>query len=147
MLTILKLLHIALLVLLGSASVAIAANSEPAAAYTLKQAVDYALENNPNLQMTHERIQQAEAQVGIAKASFYPQVTSRLTYEYSDNPSRAFGMIIAQRRLNFSGTDFNHPGGVNNYRPEVMASYSLYNGGQETALSKEAEHGASGVAL
>ncbi|MCX7088574.1 MAG: TolC family protein [Methylococcales bacterium] len=147
MLTISKLLHIALLMLLGSTSVAIAANSEPAAAYTLKQAVDYALENNPNLQMTHERIQQAQAQVGIAKASFYPQVTSRLTYEYSDNPSRAFGMIIAQRRLNFSGTDFNHPGGVNNYRPEVMASYSLYNGGQDTALSKAAELGVTGVAL
>ena len=115
--------------------------------YTLAQAVDVALTNNPNLQITHERIHQVEAQLGIAKASFYPQVNARLSYEYSDNPSRAFGMIIAQRRLNFSGTDFNHPGGISNYRPEVMATYSLYNGGQDVAMRKAAELGITSAAL
>jgi outer membrane protein TolC len=135
------------LVLLGNVSIVFDVNADTASAYTLRQAIDYALENNPDLQMTHERIHQAEAQLGIAKASFYPQVTSRISYEYSDNPARAFGMIIAQRRLNFNGTDFNHPGGISDYRPEVSASYSLYNGGQDLAQTKAAELGITGEAL
>ncbi|MEQ1636610.1 MAG: TolC family protein [Methylococcales bacterium] len=145
MVDLLKFSRIVTLAYLSTTGVSV--HADATAAYSLKQAIDYALDNNPDLQMTHERIQQAEAQLGIAKASFYPQVTSRLSYDYSDNPSRAFGMIIAQRRLNFNGTDFNHPGGVNNYRPEVMANYSLYNGGQDEAASKAAELGITSAAL
>lgn len=145
MTTLLKLSRVVALVYFSTSGVS--ALADAAAPYSLKQAIDYALDNNPDLQMTHERINQAEAQLGIAQASFYPQVTSKLSYDYSDNPSRAFGMIIAQRRLNFSGTDFNHPGGVNNYRPEVSASYSLYNGGQDMANAKAAELGITSAAL
>jgi outer membrane protein TolC len=147
MFNLLKLFCLVLSVLQGTANSVADSTSEHATGYTLKQAVDYALENNPDLQITHERIHQAEAQLGMAKASFYPQVTSRLSYDYSDNPSRAFGMIIAQRRLNFNNTNFNHPGGVNDYRPEVSASYSLYNGGQDLATTKAAELGITQAAL
>ena len=110
--------------------------------YTLEQAVSYALASNPDLQIMHERIGQAEAKLGEALSSFYPQIQVRMSYEHSDNPSRAFGMIIAQRRLKFDGsTDFNHPGGTDNYRPEVVASYSLFRGGQDYQTSKAAELG------
>lgn len=109
--------------------------------YTLQQVVNTALDNNPSLQIMHERIVQAQAQVGEALAAFYPQITTRLTYEHTNNPSRAFGMIISQRRLDLSGMDFNHPGGVDNYRPEVIAKYSLYNGGQDDQNRKAAELG------
>ncbi len=114
----------------------------PQNAYTLEQAVNFALANNPDLQIMHERIGQAEAQLGEAMAGFYPQVQVRMSYEHTDNPARAFSMIIAQRRLNLDGsTDFNHPGGVDNYRPEVVASYSLYRGGQDYQAGKAAELG------
>jgi outer membrane protein len=43
--------------------------------------------------------------------------------------------------LNFNGGDFNHPGGVDDYRPEVTASYSLFRGGQDYYLSQAAELG------
>ncbi len=119
-------------------------NAKP---YSLQQAIAVALEQNPNIQMTHERIHQAEAQLGIAKSAFYPQVNTRLSYEYSDNPSRAFGMIISQRRLNMNTMDFNHPGGVSNYRPEVTATMSLFNGGQDAAMKKAAELGVTSAAL
>ncbi|MGR9087813.1 MAG: TolC family protein, partial [Gammaproteobacteria bacterium] len=66
---------------------------------SLEQAIITALDNNPSLQIMHERIAQAEARVGEAIARFYPHVQARLSYEHSDNPSRAFGMIISQRRL------------------------------------------------
>ena len=107
--------------------------------YTLPEAIDYALSNNPDLQIMQEKIILAKAQLGIALSSFYPSIKTRLSYEHSANPSRAFGMIIAQRRLNFSpSTDFNNPGGTDNYRPEITASYSLFRGGQDYFKSKAA---------
>lgn len=110
--------------------------------YSLDDAISVALQNNPDLQIAHERIGQAEAQLGEAFSAFYPQVQVRMSYEHTDNPSRAFGMIISQRRLNLDGsTDFNHPGGTDNYRPEVVATYSLFRGGQDYQATKAAELG------
>ena len=51
--------------------------------FTLKQAVDHALANNPDLQIAIERIGHAEAQLGIALSAFYPQITARASYEHS----------------------------------------------------------------
>ncbi len=115
--------------------------------YSLQQAIDYALANNPDLLIMQDRIGQAEARLGLAMANFYPQFKARLSYEHSNNPSRAFGMIISQRRLSFTGTDFNHPGGTDNYRPEVTASYSLFRGGQDYFTSKAAESGVEAAML
>lgn len=116
---------------------------EIAGAFTLQQAIDYALENNPEIGIMQARIEQADAQLGEALASFYPQVKASLSYQHSDNPAQAFSMIIAQRRLDFAKGDdyFNHPGGVDNYRPQVTATYSLFRGGQDYYLSQAAELG------
>jgi len=109
--------------------------------YTLEQAVEQALASNPELRIMQERIEQADAQLGQALANFYPQIKTSLSYQHSDNPAMAFSMIIAQRRLNLNGGDFNHPGGVDNYRPQVTATYSLFRGGQDYYLSQAAQLG------
>lgn len=116
--------------------------------FSLPQAIDYALSNNPDLQIMQDRIVQAEANLGIALSSFYPSIKTNLSYTHSNNPSQAFGMIIAQRRLNFSpSTDFNNPGGTDNYRPEVTARYSLFRGGQDYYQTKAAELGVEAASL
>lgn len=138
---------IALAGLIGAAALAAPAPNGQPAVYTLERAVSTALDNNPSLQMMHERIALAEAQWGEAQAGFYPQIQTRLSYEHTDNPSRAFGMIISQRRLDLNGMDFNQPGGTDNYRPEIVASYTLYNGGRDTQNSKAAELGVTTAAL
>ena len=116
--------------------------------YDLQRAIDFALANNPDLQIMQDKIAQAEANLGIALSSFYPNIKTGLSYEHSNNPSRAFGMIIAQRRLDFlPTTDFNNPGGTDNYRPEVSASYSLFRGGQDYYQSKAAGLGVEAAAL
>ena len=116
--------------------------------YNLQQAIDYALLHNPNLQIMQDRIGQAEAQLGIALSSFYPSIKTSLSYEHSDRPAQAFMMTINQRRLDFSpSTDFNNPGGTDNYRPEVSASYSLFRGGQDYYQSKAAELGVQAATL
>jgi outer membrane protein len=109
--------------------------------YTLEQAIDAALANNPELGIMQARIEQANAQLGESLASFYPQIKASLSYQHSDNPAQAFAMIIAQRRLSLAGSDFNHPGGVDNYRPQVTATYSLFRGGQDYYRKQAAELG------
>ncbi len=116
------------------------AETPAAEPFNLQRAVDYALLHNPDLQIMAERIQQAESQLDQALSAFYPQIKARLGYEHTDNPARAFAMIISQRRINLTGgTDFNHPGGVDNYRPEVSLQYSLFRGGQDYYGSQAAK--------
>ena len=79
---------------------------------TLAQTIDTALANNPELSIMQARIDQADAQFGQALSIFYPQIKTSLSYQYTNNPAQAFAMLIAQRRLNMAGTDFNHPGFV-----------------------------------
>jgi outer membrane protein TolC len=114
--------------------------------YSLEQAVEYALAHNPDLNIAQQRIIQAEAQLGGALSSFYPQVTARYSYQYTENPAMVFTHTINQRRLDFNA-DFNHPGGVQNLRPEVVANYSLFRGGQDYQLSKAAELGVDTAVL
>jgi outer membrane protein TolC len=111
------------------------------ALYTLDQAIDTALSNNPELSIMQARIDQADAQLGQSLAVFYPQIKTSLSYQYSNNPAQAFAMLIAQRHLNMAGTDFNHPGFVEDYRPQVTASYSLFRGGQDYYQSQAAQLG------
>ena len=68
--------------------------------FTLDQAIDYALANNPDLQIATERISQAEAQLGVALSAFYPQVTAKVGYDHSNNPAQVFSMIVSQRDFN-----------------------------------------------
>jgi outer membrane protein TolC len=109
--------------------------------YTLDQAIDTALSNNPELSIMQARIEQANAQLGETLANFYPQIKASLSYQHSDNPAQVFAMIIAQRRLDFNVADFNHPGGIDNYRPQVTASYALFRGGQDYYRKQAAQLG------
>ena len=110
--------------------------------FTLDQAIDYALTNNPDLQVAVERIGQAEAQLGVALSAFYPQITARVSYEHSNNPAQVFSMIVAQRDFNANAfANINNPGYRQNFRPEIIGKLSLFRGGQDYQNSKAAELG------
>ncbi|MBL6987339.1 MAG: TolC family protein [Methylobacter sp.] len=110
--------------------------------FTLDQAIDYALSNNPDLQITTERIGQAEAQLGVALSAFYPQVTAKVGYDHSNNPAQVFSMIVAQRDFNANSiNNINTPGYRQNFRPEIIGKLSLFRGGQDYQNSKAAELG------
>ena len=110
--------------------------------YTLDQAIDYALANNPDLQIATERISQAEAQLGIALSAFYPQITARVGYEHSNNPAQVFSMIVAQREFDANSIqNINNPGYHQNFRPEIIGKLSFFRGGQDYQNSKAAELG------
>lgn len=111
---------------------------------TLEQAIDYALSNNPDLQIATERISQAEAQLGVALSAFYPQVTAKVGYDHSNNPAQVFSMIVAQRDFGPNSiNNINDPGYRQNFRPEIIGKLSLFRGGQDYHNSKAAELGIS----
>lgn len=110
--------------------------------YTLDQAVDYALTNNPDLQIAIERIKQAEARLGMALSAFYPQISARASYEHSNNPAQVFAMIVAQRDFDANAMQsINSPGYRQNFRPEIIGTLSIFRGGQDYQRSKAAELG------
>jgi len=110
--------------------------------FTLDQAIDYALANNPDLQIAAERIGQAQAQLGVALSAFYPQVTARVGYQHSNNPAEVFGMIVSQRNFDANSiANINNPGYRQNFRPEIIGKLSLFRGGQDYQNKKAAELG------
>lgn len=113
-----------------------------AQSFTLEQAIDYALSNNPDLQIATERISQAESQLGVALSAFYPQVTAKVGYDHSNNPAQVFSMIVAQRDFGANSiNNINDPGYRQNFRPEIIGKLSLFRGGQDYYNSKAAELG------
>ncbi len=102
----------------------------PSAPLTLSQAIDLALTRNPDLHAAQARIQIARGRLKEVEAAFYPQFKAGLSYVSSNNPSRAFGMIVAQRRFDF-GMDINDPGFQEDFRPEIGMQWSLFRGGQD----------------
>jgi outer membrane protein len=122
------------------------AEHKRAQALTLAEAIDLAFAQNPDLAAAAARIGEAEARVAEAAAGFYPKVTGRVEYTYTSNPALAFSAIVAQRRFNF-GLDINHPGWVENFRPEIVGTWNLYRGGQDAYLKKAAELGVEAAEL
>jgi outer membrane protein TolC len=116
--------------------------------YTLNQAINYALENNPDLHIASERIGQAEAQLGEAWSAFYPQLTARVGYQVSNNPAQVFAMMVAQREFTSASIgNINHPGYRQNFRPEIASRISLYRGGQDVENTKIATLGITAADL
>ena len=119
----------------------------PAAPLTLDEVIALALAQNPDIRAAAERIAEAEARVGEATAAFYPQVSTRLAYTRTDNPSVAFGMILAQRRFTFSGVNFNNPGPTQDVRPEIIGALPLFRGGQDYERREAAALGVEAAKL
>jgi len=114
----------------------------PSQSYTLEQALDYALANNPDLQIAGERISQAQAQLGEVLSAFYPQITARVGYDHSNNPAQVFSMIVAQRDFTSNSIqNINNPGYRQNFRPEIIGKLSLFRGGQDYQNSLAAKSG------
>ena len=110
--------------------------------FTLTQAIEFAVSNNPDLQIASERIAQAEANLGVALSVFYPEISAKVGYEDSNNPSHVFSMLVSQRQYG-TNQNINNPGYYQDFRPEITGKLSLFRGGQDYQNSKAAELGIS----
>lgn len=108
--------------------------------WTVREAVSYAISNNPDSAMSRQRVAAAQAGIDREKAAFYPQLDFSSRYSQTDNPMHSFGNILNQGAFN-SAIDFNHPGRTDDLNAGVRLSYRLYNGGIDQAGLDAAEAG------
>lgn len=111
---------------------------------TLSQAIDLALRNNPDMHAAQARIEGSLAKLNEVRATFLPQVYAGLKYVHSNDPARAFSMIVSQRRFD-PGADINQPGYEEDFRPEIGVHWSLFRGGQDYFSHQAAQLGIDAV--
>ncbi|MBI9077532.1 MAG: TolC family protein [Desulfatibacillum sp.] len=97
---------------------------------TLPEAMNLALENNPDTDMALARISQSEAMIDQARASFWPVVSLYGSYSQGDAPSGYLFSTIDQRLLP-PNTNFNDPGWFENYEVGAKVGLNLFNGGRD----------------
>ncbi|BCX81660.1 outer membrane protein [Methylomarinovum caldicuralii] len=131
--------HIVLLLCLGLNA---AADTPvlPPRPLSLTETLALVRQRNPDLQAAQARIWQAAARLDEVNAAFLPRIKAGVHYLHSNDPARAFGMIVSQRRFDFS-MDVNHPGYVEDFRPEIGAYWSLFRGGQDWYARQAAKLG------
>lgn len=108
--------------------------------WTARQAVDFALRNNPDSLIAGQRILEAQALLAKSRVSFYPQFDLNGSYSQTSNPIHSFGNILNQGQFS-NGIDFNDPGRTDNLNLNVGVQYRFYNGGQDRARKNAAEAG------
>jgi outer membrane protein TolC len=121
---------------------------KPAGPLSLDAAVELALRNNPDVQAAGERVEQARAAISEAWSYYWPVLQVMERVSRTDQPSRAFGSILDQRRFD-NGLDFNEPGATTNFRSGITGSITLYDGGRRRArvMQSKAQAGSSEAAL
>ncbi len=89
-----------------------------------------ALVESPDLRVIAARIDQAEASLAAARATWWPTIGLDASYLRADAPSLYLFRTIDAGRYT-PGTDFNAPGAFSNWEAGVSARLNLYNGGRD----------------
>ena len=91
-----------------------AAEPEPPAVWTLKEAVIFGLQNSTDSRIALQRIESARASQAEADALFrHPRVGLSAAYGQTNNPIYSFGNILNQGVFS-NDIDFNAPGRTDN---------------------------------
>ena len=108
------------------------------AAWTLRNAVRFAVKNNPDSRMGKNRIEAAQAAIAMERSAFSPRLDLNSRYDQTNNPMYSFGNILNQGAFN-NAIDFNHPGRTDSLNAGVRLGYRFFNGGRDLAGLKAAE--------
>lgn len=123
--------------LLATLVVSLASAEDAPRQLTLPEAIQLALQNNPDLATAQQRVAAARAGILQAESALWPRLRVSESYAASDTPVQAFMMTLNQRAFSF-GADFNRPGTTDNLNTKVLAHWSLYDGGQSLASRQAA---------
>ena len=110
------------------------ANDSPThpTAWTVQEAVSFALDNSPDVRITMQRIKVAQATVVAAQSAYYPQIGISAGYDRTNNPMYSFGNILNQGQFT-QDIDFNSPGISDDLNLTGSIQYRFYNGGVDEA--------------
>lgn len=118
-----------------------------------KQCVENTLNQNPEMEVSKLRIQQAESAYKEASHSRLPQITASLTASNSDNALNVFGMKLQQRQatfadfgfadqakgLDYAPGDLNKPDAHSDFNTRIEMLIPVYNGGKITSYENQAK--------
>lgn len=132
-------------VLALSAAMPLTANAE---VLDFKACVNNALNQNPEMDASAARIQQAQAALSKAESSRLPQINLSVTGSNSDNALNVFGMKLQQRQatfadfgfsqfdstnpniLNVAPNDLNNPDAHTDFNTRIEVLVPVWNGGK-----------------
>lgn len=113
-----------------------------AQAMDFKACVETTLTQNPEIEVSAQRTQQAESALAASKAARLPQITASLTASTSDNALNVFGMKLQQRQVvqdDFIPSDLNNPDSHNDFNTRVEMRLPIWNGGKITSYQEQAQ--------
>jgi len=126
---------LALVLLTGASAAGVTAASKP---WTVRRAIDFALENSPDVEAARQRIAAARAAVRAASAADAPWVGVDAGYSRTNTPMHSFGNILNQGSFTRE-IDFNDPGTSDDINLTLSARYRFYDGGVAAAGVKAAQ--------
>jgi outer membrane protein TolC len=90
--------------------------------FSLRQAIQVALENNHEIKAFKNSVSAQESEVGIARSSLLPRITFQEKFVRTDNPTSVFSFKLNQER--FSQSDFeisslNNPDPLNDFETSL----------------------------
>lgn len=120
-------------------ALALPAQAEP---FSLNQAVNYALEHNPDLLAMHALSEAASARTQGASGARLPSLGLSYSARVSNNPLDAFADKLNTRSVTTSDFDparLNHPGTSDLYATQLALRVPVYTGGRLSATLQNAE--------
>jgi len=98
---------------------------------TLRQAIDRALGQNPQVESAHADVQAAGAAAGMAKTALLPELGFVEDISRGDDPVYVFGVELRQQRFtqaDFSLNSLNRPSPVGNFATRFTGQWRLFDG-------------------
>ncbi len=111
---------------------------------TLRQAIDQALELNPQVRMANAREQQSSAALRETRAMWLPRVDLSETVMSSNNPVFVFGSLLEQGRFgpqNFDPRFLNAPSALHNYRLGLNVRFTVFDQFRRLEAMRQASNG------
>ena len=109
---------------------------------TLEEAVDKAIENNPQTKLSDSRARSASLKIEEARTGALPVVQFSQSVTRSNDPVFIFSSLLQQGRFtsaNFELHSLNEPNGMSNFRTAVTAQMPLFDQWQTRARIDQAD--------
>ena len=107
--------------------------------WTLDEALNRALEANPDASIAQASVDRAQAIAQQADSTLYPRISANLGYSQTDNPMMSFGNILNQGTFD-NTINFNDPGRTDAFSAGVYLKYPIFTGGTAAAKRRSAEN-------
>jgi outer membrane protein TolC len=111
-----------------------------ATVWTVDDAVNTALRQNPDIQSARHRIDASHAMLKQADSAWMPQLILTGGYTQTNNAATSLIFTLYQRTFGFD-LNLNRPGWIDDLNLVGTVSYNLYSGGQPTARRTAARAG------